>query len=80
MPSGYVLLAKPAFVRSEFQKPYDVKTYYFNFIRHPGFNESFNDFTTNLKAVDAEVGSYKVFDISVKGLILQNLVNISDSL
>lgn len=80
LPSGYVLLAKPAFVRSEFQKPYDAKTYYFNFIRHPGFSESFRDFTTTLKAVDSEDGSYQVFDMPVKGLIMQNLVNASDSL
>lgn len=80
LPSGYVLLAKPAFVRSEFQKPYDIKTYYFNFIKHPGFNESFGDFVTALKASDSENGAYKVFDMPVKGLIMQNLVNASDSL
>lgn len=80
LPSGYVLLAKPAFVRSEFQKPSDIKTYYFNFIKRPGFSESFSDFATTLKAVDAEVGSYQVFDMPLKGLIMQNLVNASDSL
>lgn len=80
LPSGYVLLAKPAFVRSEFQKPYDVKTYYFNFIKHPSFNQSFNDFVTTLKGSDSENGAYKIFDLPVKGLIMQNLVNASDSL
>lgn len=80
LPSGYVLLAKPAFVRSEFQKPYDIKTYYFNFIKHPGFSESFNDFVTALKSTDSENGGYKIFDMPVKGLILQNLANASDSL
>lgn len=33
LPSGYVLLAKPAFIRSEFQRPYDIKTHYFNFTK-----------------------------------------------
>lgn len=80
LPSGYVLLAKPAFVRSEFQKPYDVKTYYFNFIKHPSLNEAFDTTTTALKSSDAATGSFKFFDIAPKALVFQTLTNASDSL
>ena len=80
LPSGYVLLAKPAFIRSEFQKPYDVKTYYFNFIKHPDFLTNFNQMQTAVKSSDATTGTFKFFDLPVKGIILQNLTNASDSL
>lgn len=80
LPSGYVLLAKPAFIRSEFQKPYDVKTYYFNFIKHPDMLTSVNQSQTALKSSDSSLGQYKIFDLPIKGVILQNLTNVSDSI
>ena len=80
LPSGYVLLAKPAFIRSEFQKLYDVKTYYFNFIKHPDMLNQSNQNSTVLKSSDAANGLYKIFDMPVKALLAQNLTNASDSL
>lgn len=74
------MLAKPAFVRSEFQKPYDVKTYYFNFIKHPDLVTSFNGLDNAAKASEADLGGFKFFDIPVKSLIFQTLTNSSDSL
>jgi hypothetical protein len=89
LPSGYILLAKPAFLRSEFQKPYDVKTYYFNFIKHPagfGFSDltasgsSLTENSTNqLKKTNTD-GGLTYFDTSIKNLIFTNLSNASDSL
>ena len=91
LPSGYVLLAKPAFLRSEFQKPYDIKTHYFNFIKHPtGFdfdnlvvttnaNPVFDANTTALKKVKNDAGAV-FYDFSVKNFFFTNLTNISDSL
>lgn len=91
LPSGYVLLAKPAFLRSEFQKPYDIKTHYFNFIKHPtGFdfdnlvvtpnaNPGFDANTTTLKKVTNDAGAV-FYDFSVKNFFFTNLTNVSDSL
>lgn len=91
LPSGYVLLAKPAFLRSEFQKPYDIKTHYFNFIKHPtGFdfdnlvvtpnaNPVFDANATALKKVKNDAGAV-FYDFSVKNFFFTNLTNISDSL
>lgn len=91
LPSGYVLLAKPAFLRSEFQKPYDIKTHYFNFIKHPsgfGFdnlvvtpnaNPGFDANVTPLKKVKNDAGDV-FYDFSIKNLLFANLTNISDSL
>jgi len=91
LPSGYVLLAKPAFLRSEFQKPYDIKTYYFNFIKHPaGFDfDSLVTDANNAQAFDTNNIAVKksktddgmaFFDFSVKGLVFNNIINASDSL
>lgn len=91
LPSGYVLLAKPAFLRSEFQKPYDVKTHYFSFIKHPtgfDFNDVLSTPTANpildvssslLKKIKTEENMV-FFDFSVKNIFFNNLINVSDSL
>lgn len=80
LPSGYVLLAKPAFIRSEFQKPHDVKTYYFNFIKHPELTSIFNNLDSSLKVTKSDTNTFSFFDIPVKSVIFQTLVNSSDSL
>lgn len=91
LPSGYVLLAKPAFLRSEFQKPYDIKTHYFNFIKHPsGFdfdnlvvtpnaNPEFDPNMTPLKKIKTKTDD-TFYDFSIKNLFFNNLTNVSDSL
>lgn len=92
LPSGYVLLAKPAFIRSEFQKTFDLKTYYFNFIKRPSMQSLstsimsgvVNDSTDTLyignKVQENAIPKYKFFDNPVKGIIARYVSNISDSM
>lgn len=92
LPSGYVLLAKPAFIRSEFQKIYDIKTHYFGFIKKPIYynfnapltNKNHTDTTLQTSNVskiqETEKLNYKFFENPVKGLILPFVINVSDSL
>lgn len=88
LPSGYVLLAKPAFIRSEFQKPYDVKSYYSNYIKTP-INFTKNHLNNKSKLNDLNVNDLKqvkltgndiYYDYSIKNLIFNSLINTSDSL
>jgi hypothetical protein len=40
LPSGYVLLAKPAFLRSIFYRHYDNSAFYFKLIKRPDLSNS----------------------------------------
>jgi len=77
LPSGYVLLAKPAFLRSTFVKPGDNSPVYFDLIRRPKLTRSwwneiqlFNNGSSSTDQKSDEV---------LKNLIFSSTTNISDS-
>ena len=68
LPSGYILLAKPAFLRSTFTKQFDVSTYYFKLIQKPTFNLQFTNNLNNFKSL-----------VPLKYALINYTNNISDS-
>ena len=93
LPSGYTLLAKPAFLRSTFTKQYDMQTYFFKLMRWDEGIEKFDFSNSTILFNDCEGtetlyrtwGSWSfrlasIFNIPLKSFFVNDLVKSSDSL
>ena len=81
LPSGYVLLAKPAFLRSPFLRQYDNSSYFFKLFQKPEFMNNHTNNFYNVGGVNAVEGeSAKNFlKFSFKNIISTNIAQTSDT-
>lgn len=82
LPSGYVLLAKPAFLRSIFYRHYDNSAFYFKLIKRPDFNLNYSNNLFTFGSEKWERSETEKFLLPVKplkSLIVDSFTNVSDS-